>query len=466
MESFSTRRPSRIALQSGQDEMPDGSGHMHPFLDQAVAGADGFAGAKVGWLADLRRRGATVYGDRGLPARRDEYWRYTNLNALAQSAFTLANGTPPVHLPPLPHRAVAELATYRIVFVNGRLRPDLCVLDNLPDGAHIAGLEDMMAAAPDRLEPWLGRIAPLDDMPLAALNTAFLRDGMVLFVDAGVTLDKPVHLISIAAPGEGGPMFQPRHLLVLGEGASATLIESHITDGAGPYFNNLASEISLARGAILNHYTFQEESPAAIHIAGTAIALEADAHYEGFVLQTGGVLGRSEVRAFLNGSNAECRLDGIYLGNGKQVLDNTTYIEHIAPSCRSRQVYKGVLDGTARGIFQGKIKVHPDAQQTDGHQLNRALMLSPRAEIDTRPELEIYADDVKCSHGATAGELDDEALFYLRSRGIEPALARRMLIEAFLAEALGEIHLPQVADDFTAHVRSWLRANIGDAASA
>ncbi len=440
--------------------MPDGSGHMQPFLDQALADSASVPGAKVDWLADLRGRGASIYGDRGLPGRRDEYWRYTNLNALGKNDFELANGGPAVDVPALPHRAVAELASYRIVFVNGRLRPDLCVLDDMPDGVLIAGLGDMIAAAPDRLEPVLGQGLDLHEMPLAALNTAFMRDGMVLFVDAGVDVDKPVHLVSITVPGETPLMLQPRHLVVLGDAAKATLIESHIGSDEGAYFNNLVSEISIGEGAELNHYTFQEEGPAAVHIAATALNLAAAATYDGFLLQSGGLIGRVETRAILNGSDADCRLDGIYLGTGEQVLDTTTYVEHVAAGCRSRQVYKGVLDGKARGVFQGKIHVRPDAQQTDGHQLSRALLLSPRAEIDTRPELEIYADDVKCSHGATAGELDAEALFYLMSRGIPAEAARRILIEAFVGEALSEIRLSQVAEDFSAHVRNWLSANI------
>ncbi|MCZ6845784.1 MAG: Fe-S cluster assembly protein SufD, partial [Alphaproteobacteria bacterium] len=344
--------------------------------------------------------------------------------------------------------------------VNGRLRSDLCVLDDMPDGVLIAGLDDMVAASPDRLRPVLGQNVNLSDMPLAALNTAFMRDGMVLFVDAGVIVDKPVHLISIVAPGDTPMMLQPRHLVVLGDGAKATLIESHIGGGDGAYFNNLVSELTLGERAELNHYTFQEEGPAAIHIAATVLNLASGASYGGFVLQSGGLIGRSETRAILNGSGADCRLDGIYLGTGDQILDTTTHVEHVAAGCRSRQVYKGVLDERARGVFQGKILVRRGAQQTDGHQLSRALLLSPRAEIDTRPELEIYADDVKCSHGATVGELDANALFYLMSRGITPDAARRILIEAFVAEALSEIRLRPVAEDFSAHIRNWLNTNI------
>jgi len=443
--------------------MPDGSGHMQPYLDQALEGASNLVGSGVDWIDALRRAGADAYGTHGLPKRRDEYWRYTNLNALADEEFRLANGAPAIGLPSLPHKLVAELATYRVVVVNGRLRPDLCALDGLPDDVLVSGLEDLMAAAPARLEPYLGKIIRLDEMPMAALNTAFLRDGMAMFVGDRVVLDKPVHLISITAPGDRPLMVQPRHLVVLGKNASATLIETHITAEGGSSFNNIVAELQMDDGAKLNHFVFQEEAETSVHLSGTAVAMGADTTYDSFVLQSGGAIGRSEIHAYLNGTGGDCRLDGVYLASDKQVVDNTTFVEHAAPGCRSRQVYKGVLDGQSRGVFQGKVHVLRDAQQTDGHQLSRALLLSPRAEIDARPELEIYADDVKCSHGATAGELDDDSLFYLLSRGIPREDARRMLIEAFLSEAIAEIPLEQVAEDFTTHVRQWLANNVGSA---
>jgi Fe-S cluster assembly protein SufD len=440
--------------------MPDGSGHMQPYLDQALDGAASFAGAGTGWIDALRRAGADAYGAHGLPRRRDEYWRYTNLNALADEEFRLANGAPAIGLPSLPHKSVAELATYRVVVVNGRLRPDLCALGGLPDDVLVAGLEDLLNAAPARLEPYLGKIIRLADMPMAALNTAFLRDGMAVFVGDGIVLDKPVHLISITALGEAAMMIQPRHLVVMGKGAKATLIETHITNEGGSSFNNIVAELHLDDEAELNHFVFQEESLTTVHLSGTAVAMGANTTYDSFVLQSGAAIGRSEIRAYMNGPGGDCRLDGVYLATDKQVVDNTTFVEHAAPECRSRQVYKGVLDGQSRGVFQGKVHVMRDAQKTDGHQLSRALLLSPRAEIDARPELEIYADDVKCSHGATAGELDEDLMFYLLSRGIPRDEVRRMLIEAFLSEAIAEIPLEQVADDFTTHVRQWLTRNV------
>ena len=438
--------------------MPDGSGQLQPFLEQALAGASSFAGAGTGWVDALRKAGADAYAAHGLPGRRDEYWRYTNLNALAEGSFTLAGTVADVALPELPLAGANTLAGARIVVFDGRMRPDLSDLGGLPDGVDVESLDAVLAAAPDRLEPWLGRAVRLADMPMAALNTAFLRDGVVITVENGILLNAPIHLVSLTTAGGG--MVQPRHLVMLGAGASVKLIETYIglSDDGG--FNNIVSEVFLGEGARLDHFVFQNESMARIHLSGAAVEIAQGASYDSFVLQSGGLIGRNEIRAYLSGPGADCKLDGVYMGTDRQVLDNTTYVEHAAPECVSRQVYKGVLDDQSRGVFQGKVHVVRDAQKTDGHQLSRALLLSSGAEIDARPELEIYADDVKCSHGATAGELDEDWLFYLLSRGIPRPQARQMLIGAFLSEAIAEIPVAEVAEDFTTHVHNWLERHI------
>jgi Fe-S cluster assembly protein SufD len=437
--------------------VPDGSANLTPFLDAARDGAAGFAGAGTSWVDDLRAAGASAYDQHGLPQRADEYWRYTNLNALSEGAFGLTVATPvPAELPP----DVPAFDAYRFVMADGRAVPGLSDIASLPDGVEVASLSALLSEAPERLEPWLGRIAPLPDMPMAALNTGFLGDGLVLIVDAGTVLDRPLHLVSLTSGADGRPMIQPRHLVVLGAGSQAHLIETHSSSAGGAGFTNGVTEISLGGGAHLVHLVDQAEENGRVFLSGTAAHLDAGSRYDSFVMQRGGAIGRSEIRVVLNGPDAECRLDGVYLGTGEQVLDNTTYVEHAAPGCRSRQVYKGVLDEKARGVFQGKVHVVRDAQKTDGHQLSRALLLSPNAEIDARPELEIYADDVKCSHGATAGELDETALFYLLSRGIPAPVARRMLIEAFLSEAVEDVAYTPVADHYSACIGVWLAANI------
>ncbi len=439
--------------------MPDGSTNLTPFLDAARDGAAAFAGAGTGWVDALRRTGADAYGAHGLPRRQDEYWRYTTLNALAEGGFPLAAaGSVPAALPD----AVPAIAAWRFILVDGRFAPSLSGLDGLPSGVEIASLAETLAHEPHKAEPTLGRVADLAAMPMVALNTAFLGDGLFLRLGPGIALDRPVHLVSLTTGGAAPAMIQPRHLVVLGDGATATLVETHVATAGGGGFTNAATEIELGAGARLHHFSEQGEDTARVFLSGTSVALGAASTYDSFVLQRGARIGRSEIRAVLGGPDAECRLDGIYLGAGEQVIDNTTYVEHAAPECRSRQVYKGVLDGFARGVFQGKVLVVQDAQKTDGHQLSRALLLSRDAEIDARPELEIYADDVKCSHGATAGELDETAMFYLLSRGIPAAVARRMLIEAFLSEALEEVAGETVAEHYAGRIRDWLAANVAD----
>jgi Fe-S cluster assembly protein SufD len=440
--------------------MPDGSGAMHPFTDLVRSAiADG---APDGWLAVLRRDAAARYEAAGLPGRRDEYWRYTNLNALAGADWTLAGPVATERAAALVDTALAGLDGHRVVLVNGAFQPDLCDLDSLPEGARVASLAELLAHEPQHVERWLGRIVAGEGQPLATLNTALIGDGMVLLVEPGVTIERPILLVSVGV-AEGRPVtFQPRNLVVLGDGAAATLLEAHVGEaGEVGYFAKIVGEVALGEAARLGHYVLQDAASAALHLALTEVTLGAGAAYDGFVLQTGARLGRHESRATLEGGDIACTLAGIYLARDGQLLDNTTLVDHVAPACRSRQHFKGVLDGRSRGVFQGKIHVRRDAQQTDGHQLSRALLLSPRAEIDTRPELEIYADDVKCSHGATAGDLDEDTLFYLLSRGIARDTARRLLVGAFAAEVLDEIGDRAIRDWFSTRIDGWLDAHIG-----
>jgi len=404
-------------------------------LAPVLPGADGPFGA-------LRARGLAAWRATGLPTRRVEAWKYTDLRALAAGGFVTDAGER--HVAALPD-AVATVDGHRLVFVNGRFRPDLSDVGDLPARVALGPLGEARE---------LGRTARLD-FPMVALNTALFADGLALHVGEGVTLDRPVHLVSLS-DAETPVASHPRHLVVLDDGACATLVESHV--GTGPSFANTVMEIVLGAGAVLDHTKLQDEGADALHLAHCQVTLGRGATYDGFVAQLGAALARHEARIDLTGERAEARLNGAYVGDGSQTLDNTTFVTHTAPACTSRQVFKGVLGGTARGVFQGKILVEPDAQQTDGHQLNRTLLLSRGAEIDSKPELEIYADDVKCSHGATAGELEDDALFYLRSRGIPLHEARRLLVEAFLAEATALIGRADVREAIDAALARRLAA--------
>jgi Fe-S cluster assembly protein SufD len=436
--------------------MPDEMTMNLPLAEHYDAAAPMLAGAGLQWLDGLRRDGLARYRTLGLPGPRVEAWKYTNLTRMGRMKFAPSVLAIPPSLDRVPAGALAIDAP-RLVLVNGCLRSDLSDIDALPEGFRIADFREAIEAEPARFEALLGRGATGHDMPMLALNTAFLSDGLAIEVADGVDVKSPVHIVSVGVGDTDPVAFHPRHLIVLGDGAAATIYESHIgLDGA--YLSNGVTEIALGTDAILRHRKLQNESADAYHVAATAVSIADRGRYENYTLHVGGRLARNEIHAALNGRGIECQLYGAYAGRGDQHIDTTTFVDHAQPECTSREVYKGALDDNARGVFQGKILVRKDAQRTDGHQLSKALLLSEGAELDAKPELEIYADDVKCSHGATAGELDEEQLFYLRARGIGEAEARDLLVSAFLEESLEVIGEDAPREAFRAVVSGWLAA--------
>ncbi len=372
--------------------------------------------------AALREAGAEAFRARGLPGVRDEEWHYTSLRSFAETRFA-GPLTPVADCDALMARLPAIEAP-RLVFVDGRFRDALSIVP-----AHVAVRVG---------GPAYGDLARPEREPMVALNTMLAEDGATIDVAEGAD-GGTLMLVSL---GTGGPAdrpaaFHPRHAVRLADGARLTLIEVAIGDGA--YLHNPVFEISVGAGATLVHLRLQDESPAAFHLSTLYADIAAGGTYDSFALMLGARLGRVEVHARLAGSGAAAHLNAAQLLGGVQHGDFTTVIRHDAPGCASRQTVKNVLNGRARGVFQGKIEVARDAQKTDGYQMNQALLLSPDAEVDSKPQLEIFADDVKCSHGATVGELDAEQLFYMRSRGIPDGAARAMLVRAFLAEALDPI---------------------------
>ena len=414
-------------------------------------------GARLGWLERAREGALERFAASGLPTPKVEAWKYTNLNALAKLALVPAkpvlNG---VAAEALTWLLPAGLKPHRLVFVNGRLRPDLSRPRALPAGAVLADLAGMLERQPEALEGRLGRLATIDQQPLVALNTAFLADGFVLRLGRDVALDRPVELLFIGIPGAEPAVCHPRGLVLAEAGSRATIVEQHIGVGAGAYFANSLIEVEIEDGASLEHYKLERESAEAFHIATTAVRLGRGARYESFVLAEGGRLARNEIGVTLDGPGASCRLNGAFMGRARQHIDNTTTIDHAKPETTSREIYKGVLDNYARGVFQGRILVRPDAQKADGQQTSRTLLLSEGAEIDTKPQLEIYADDVKCSHGAAAGALDEDALFYLRSRGIPQDEARQLLVTAFVHDAVDGIENEPVRECFRRVAAGWV----------
>lgn len=409
-----------------------------------------------GWLGELRAAGYQRFATLGLPTQKQEAWKYTSLRPLERMAGVAQLALPipdPGALPP--PLLTEDMPSWRLVFVNGQVQPALSRLDGLPPEVTLTGLAEAIALNPDLVANHLGQIGVVDGNALIALNTAYLAEGAVLHVPRGAVLTRPIELVMLGRGGDPAPHWHPRLLIIAEDNSEATVVERH-NGNDRPYFANLATEIALGAGARLHHYKWQGEGSEAAHLSVVTVRLARDASYDSFVLSTGAKLSRNEVRTILTGPGITTRVNGGYLVRDRQHCDNTTLIDHAAPHCASRQVYQGVIDGHARAVFQGRVVVRPGAQKTDGYQLNRALLLSDHAEIDSKPELEIFADDVKCSHGATAGALEAEALFYLRARGIPLDQARALLIRAFLGTALDEIKVDAVREAFAAVVDGWL----------
>lgn len=416
-------------------------------------------GLGVSWVRALRDLGRTRFAAAGLPTLKNESWRHTNLKPLSAEAFEPVGVRDALagfdRLPTV--RLYGETGP-RLVFVDGRLRPALSTLADLPENVELTSLAQVLDGDPEWLGEHLGRLTELDANPLAALNTAWIDDGAVLRIGRGVEIAEPIELVYVSLGREGAhTVHHPRTLIVVEENAKALVVEHHVSLGDAVTFANHVVEVSVGAGAGLRHYKVQREGTNAFHIAHTTARVARDASYASFVLNAGARIARNEIAVALAEPGAACRLDGAYMARGVQVCDNTTFIDHKAPNGASREVYKGVIGDEARGVFQGKILVRPGAQKTDGHQLNRTLLLSERAQIDAKPELEIYADDVKCSHGATAGELDDDQLFYLRARGIPLDQARGLLVAAFLSDVLDDIPEEGVRDAFAAVIDGWMK---------
>lgn len=417
-----------------------------PYLEALSRGDGTLPGAALPWLGRLRRAAQEIFAAQGLPTLRTEAWRYTPLRDWPAQGYDGSGAPPRIGLDQMPALLPAEAVAARLVFVNGRFRPDLSRREGLPEGVGLWSLGEALTQIPALLEAHLGQRAGCAGHPFLALNTAALSDGAVLHLAANREVALPVELLFLTVTEAGSesapPLWQPRILVVAEHHSAVTLVETHQGWGEGNGFSNVAVEAVVEAGACLRHVKSQNEAANTLHIAHTAVTVRRDATYDHFALTRGARLSRHEVRVDLVEPGATAAVNGAYLLRGRQVGDTTSLITHQASHGTSTQLCKGVIDDAARGVFQGRIVVQPGAQKTNGQQINRALLLSATAEVDSKPELEIHADDVKCSHGATVGELADEALFYLRARGIDLETARSLLIAAFIGEAVDT-----VADD-------------------
>lgn len=396
------------------------------------------------WLRDLRLSAASRFAEIGFPTRRDEEWRFTNVSPIVETPFTLADKS-------LSKLTTSGLVPYlyegmhgtQIVFVNGHFAAELSSA-SFPAGIVVSDLASAMDANPELIEKHLGRSAQFTTQSFVALNTAALQNGAFVHIGRGAVSEEPIHLLFVSTPNSGPTVSHPRTLIIAEENSQATIVESYtgVTDQV--YFTNAVTEIVAAANSVIDHYKVQRESRKAFHIATMQLNLARSANFSSHSIALGGLLVRNEANAYLGGEGIECTLNGVYLGNDRQLIDNHTAIDHAMPHCNSHEIYKGILDGHSRGVFNGKIFVREDAQKTDAKQTNQTLLLSPTAQIDTKPQLEIFADDVKCTHGATIGQLSDEALFYLRARGIPKDQARALLTYAFASDIVSRIKIEAI----------------------
>jgi len=394
------------------------------------------------WLRQRRRAALDRFVDLGFPGTRLEDWRFTNVAPIAEAHFVLAG---PASL------SAADLAPWtvdhagaQLVFVNGRFAPDLSVVGALPPGVVVGPLSAVVEAAEGPAGTPFGRLAP--DAAFPALNTAFFADGAAIIVPPHVVIETPIHVLFVSAPGGPATMAFPRVLIVAGEDSQARVVESHAGTPGAAYFTNAVTEVALGEHAMVEHVRIQRESGSAFHVGLVQVEGQRDSVYTAHAFALGGALVRNDVAAVMAGEGMECTLNGLYVATDRQLVDNHTLIDHAKPHGTSHELYKGVLGGRARGVFNGKIVVRPDAQKTDAKQTNRALLLSDDAMIDTKPQLEIFANDVKCTHGAAVGQLDEDAVFYLRSRGLGADEARAMLIHAFAGDVLDRVRIEPVRD--------------------
>lgn len=427
----------------------------HPFQDQYAHRLGTLPGVAQPWLDGLRQ-GALSVLEAGLPGPKDEAWRFTPLRDLAKVPFIPAAAADDVDVAEIPREIPRIAGAARVVLVNGVYRQDLSDAD-FGAGVSVRDMHSVLAGSGNDVRPALGSLAPPSYSPLAALNTAYTADGVAISVDEGHNASKTLHVISIGASGAEPVAFHPRVSVDVGKGASLTLVESHAGLPGQPYFSNSVIEVSVGEAAEMHRYVNVAEDSDAFHLSTAAIRLSESASYEAFHLSLGGALVRQDISVALIGEGASVRVNGAYALSGTSHHDFTTFMDHSVPGCTSDQVFKGVVDGKSRGVYQGRILVAQDAQKTDARQLHKALFLSRGPQVDCKPELEIYADDVQCAHGAATGEIDPDQMFYLISRGIDPDTARGLLVEGFLADAVEKIQKEDIRDLFTADIGAWLK---------
>ena len=418
-------------------------------LADLVSRAD-FSDSLPAWLATLRETAGRSFARTGLPTTDDEPWRFTSLARVRDAAFQLGEPGAAVRGEELANSIIPMELAARLVFVNGHLSPELSCVEDLPEGVLVMTMSEAIERRPDLVEAHLGRLAPIDEDPFTALNTALMGDGLFVYVPSGARVDLPIGVRHLAVEAaNGAPVVKcPRSLIIVEEDAEATIAERFSSRADEVYLTNAMTEIFVGDRARVAHYAINRESREAVHVCSRNIEIGEQAHFESHAVILGGAVTRNNVTPTFRGRDADGILNGVYLAGAGQHVDSSMRVYHNAEHCRSRQFYKGLLSDDGRGVFTGRIVVDQKAQKTDAIQSNANLLLSRDARANSRPQLEIYADDVRCTHGATVGELDEDAMFYLRARGLSADAARAILVAAFARENIEKMGLEPV--------RNWL----------
>lgn len=416
---------------------------------------------QTAWLTPLRQAGRAAFAEQGFPTLHNEDWRFTNVAPLEKlpvqpAASVSANGA---ESKVLKEASFTKLPGNRLVFVNGFFSTILSLQKPIPGGVRVESLANALAHDSALIEKHLGKLTPTAGNPFAALNQAFFTDGAFIFIPQGVAIAEPIQLIYISSTKQAGETIHPRNLIIAEANSKATIVESYVNAGSAVYFTNAVTEIVAGDNAAIEYLKLQDEAADAFHIATITgeFGRASNVNVHSFAL--GAKLSRNNIRTKLAGEGLECILNGLYLTKGEQLADHHMIVEHAQQHCASHEYFNGILDGKSKGVFHGRIYVHPIAQKTDAKQTNKNLLLSDDATADTKPQLEIYADDVKCTHGATIGQLNDESIFYLRARGIPEKTARRMLIHAFAGEIVERVKCMPVREEMDKIVWDRLEAN-------
>jgi Fe-S cluster assembly protein SufD len=438
--------------------------------DETMNGSDAYResfkpfesnGSHPAWLLPLRRKGLESFEQQGFPSTQEEDWRYTNVAPIAGRPFKpvlktaddgLANST-------LDRSPFRNLSSTRLVFLDGHYSARLSSMGRLPAGVQVSSLAAALRENPERIEKHLGRHAALPSNPFAALNQAFFQDGGFIHVPAGIATGDPIQLVFIASGKQSGAAVHPRNLILAEAQSKVSIIETYLGAARTEYLTNAVTEIVAADQSQVELIKFQDESMDAFHIATLQGEFSRGSNVSMHSFALGARLSRNNIRTRLAGEGLECILNGLYITRDEQLADHHMVVEHAEAHCASHEYFNGILDDKSRGVFHGRIFVHQMAQKTDAKQTNKNLLLSDDATVNTKPQLEIYADDVKCTHGATVGQLDEEAIYYLRSRGLGLETARRMLIHAFAGEIIERVRSEPVREELDGIIWDRLEAN-------